>query len=498
MNSLTYKFLILLDGAWRRRYVIMLPIIILPLIGIAIGLLSPKQFNSHTSMLIQETANMNPFLEDLAVSSMMKERFNGLQTLLHSRHILGKVALDRKLITEESELKLIDETIETLSNGLSMSTIGRDVIRIDFQFNQSEGMKETLEIVSQHVIEELLAPERSSMKDSSYFLSEHIKFRREDLNKAETVLSKFKSLNSDGLPALQLANLSRIEALKQRLSEKEAEKAGAQRGLGGLDQQLSTTNPILGKIEEQIVKIRSELVLLKARYTDQHSLVKNSMRNLRRLEEQRSQLLSNTSQTVNADQLWAIASSTTMATEGESHQPLLISQLENLQLARSTVAMLEEETSSLRNMIIELEVKTSKSGIKEQKIKKLERDLDVKRELFNELLERYEMARLTSSLSVFEQDKRIKVIDLPFSPATPSNMPLTIFTVAGLIGGIFLGCGVSMLLELTDTTIRRISTLEKITSAPVLTRIPEFRNVLIPSPNITNTIFNGNKHIAIK
>ncbi len=27
MNSLTYKFLILLDGAWRRRYVIVMPIL---------------------------------------------------------------------------------------------------------------------------------------------------------------------------------------------------------------------------------------------------------------------------------------------------------------------------------------------------------------------------------------------------------------------------------------------------------------------------------------
>lgn len=63
--------------------------------GVVIGLLSPKQYVSHTSMLVQETSKMNPFLEDLAVSSQMKERFSGLQTLLHSRHILGKVALEQ-------------------------------------------------------------------------------------------------------------------------------------------------------------------------------------------------------------------------------------------------------------------------------------------------------------------------------------------------------------------------------------------------------------------
>ncbi|CZF81134.1 Chromosome partition protein Smc [Grimontia celer] len=471
MNTLTYKFLILLDGAWRRRYVIIMPILIFPLMGIAIGLLSPKQYISHTSMLIQETSKMNPFLEDLAISAQMKERFSGLQTLLHSRHILGKVAVERGYVKEDDSPQKLDEVIAQLSNGLNMVTIGKDVIRIDYRSNDPEGMKETLETVSDYVVEELLAPERSSMKDSSFFLSEHINKRREELDDAEAALSDFRSKHADGLPELQVANYARIEQLKQRLSEKEAEMAGAQKSLGGLDQQLSSTNPVIGSIEDQIVKIRSELALLKARYTDQHSLVQGALRNLRRLEEQRAQLVESTQQTIDTAQLWDIASSARMNGDSES-QPLLISQLENLQEARSKVETLEEETASLRKMILQLEEKTNMSGEKEQQIRKLERDLQVKRMLFEELLERQEKARLTSSLGVFEQDKRIKIIDRPYSPSTPSNLPIIVFAIAGMVGGIFLGSGLAVLMELTDTTIRRINTLESITGAPVLTRIP--------------------------
>ncbi|USH05094.1 chain-length determining protein [Grimontia kaedaensis] len=471
MNTLTYKFLILLDGAWRRRYVIIMPILIFPLMGIAIGLLSPKQYISHTSMLIQETSKMNPFLEDLAISAQMKERFSGLQTLLHSRHILGKVAIERGYVAEDDPPQRLDEVIAQLSNGLNMVTIGKDVIRIDYRSNDPIGMKETLETVSDYVVEELLAPERSSMKDSSFFLSEHINKRREELDAAEAALADFRSKHADGLPELQVANYARIEQLKQRLSEKEAEMAGAQKSLGGLDQQLSSTNPVIGSIEDQIVKIRSELALLKARYTDQHSLVQGALRNLRRLEEQRAQLVESTQQTIDTAQLWDIASSARMNGDSES-QPLLISQLENLQEARSKVETLEEETASLRKMILQLEEKTNMSGEKEQQIRKLERDLQVKRMLFEELLERQEKARLTSSLGVFEQDKRIKIIDRPYSPSTPSNLPIIVFAIAGMIGGIFLGSGLAVLMELTDTTIRRINTLEAITGAPVLTRIP--------------------------
>ncbi|EOD78781.1 Polysaccharide biosynthesis chain length regulator SypO [Grimontia indica] len=489
MNSLTYKFLILLDGAWRRRYVVMMPILIFPLMGIAIGLLSPKQYISHTSMLVQETSKMNPFLEDLAVSAQMKERFSGLQTLLHSRHILGKVALERGYVGEDDSPQKLDEVIARLSNGLNMVTIGKDVIRIDYRSNDPEGMKETLETVSDYVVEELLAPERSSMKDSSFFLSEHINKRREELDDAEAALADFRSKHADGLPELQVANYARIEQLKQRLSEKEAEMAGAQKSLGGLDQQLSSTNPVIGSIEDQIVKIRSELALLKARYTDQHSLVQAALRNLRRLEEQRAQLVESTRETIDTAQLWDIASSARMNGDSES-QPLLISQLESLQAARSKVETLEEETASLRKMITQLEEKTNMSGEKEQQIRKLERDLQVKRMLFEELLERQEKARLTSSLGVFEQDKRIKIIDRPYSPSTPSNLPIIVFAIAGMVGGVFLGCGLAVIMELTDTTIRRIDTLETITGAPVLTRIPFVKqeHPALPSPKDGNVI----------
>lgn len=462
--------------------------------GTVIGLLSPKVYQSHTSMLIQETSKMNPFLEDLAVSAQMKERFSGLQTLLHSRHILGKVALEREMISEDSTPKIVDETIEQFSESLSMTTVGKDVLRIDYRSNSPKGMKETLESVRGYVIEELLAPERSSMKDSSYFLSEHINLRREELDKAEVALTDFRSNHPDGLPKLQVANYARLQQLKQRLAEKKAEMAGAQKSLGSLDEQLSRTNPVIGRIEDKIVQIRSKLALLKARYTDKHSLVQGGLRNLRRLEEQRAELLESPQQILDSDKLWDIASSITLVKDAES-QPLLISQLENLQMARSKVETLQEETTSLQGIIQKLEIKTSTSGEKEQKIKKLERDLEVKRGLFHELLERYEMARLTSSLGVFEQDKRIKVIDSPYSPAAPSNLPLIVFTIFGLIGGIFLGGSLAILMELTDTRLRYIATLEAVTGIPVLTRIPKIKlkarqitdKAILPSQNLDVT-----------
>lgn len=100
MMGLKLRLYSILVAAWRRRYVIVTPIVILPIVGALIGMTATPIYRSHTSMLIQETAKMNPFLEDIAVSTMLKDRLSALSTLLKSRHVLYSVAKQEGLIDD--------------------------------------------------------------------------------------------------------------------------------------------------------------------------------------------------------------------------------------------------------------------------------------------------------------------------------------------------------------------------------------------------------------
>ena len=120
-----------------------------------------------------------------------------------------------------------------------------------------------------------------------------------------------------------------------------------------------------------------------------------------------------------------------------------------------------------------MERKSAAFGALESELIKLQRDLKVKRALYDELLNRYEMARITGSLSLFEQYKRVKVIDEPFEPGMPANLPAWIFAIAGLFGGLFLGTGLAILLEFADNSVRYRTQLEYITELPVLGSIQQ-------------------------
>lgn len=471
MSTLHTRIYLILAGAWRRRYTIMLPILIFPVFGMLLSVLSQKNYASHTSMLIQETAKLNPFLEDLAVSAMLKERISALKTLLHSRHILGAVAEERGLVNAQTTPAQHDQVINQLSGSLAINMVGKDLIRIDYTSDTPSGMKEMLESVSRQFVEQVLAPERSSMKDSSSFLAEHLHNRQIELDKAEQAMAEFIEQHAAELPELHLSNITRLSKLKQRLSERQAEMAGASRSLGGLSQQLSKTNPIVGVIEEKIIRLQGELALLRARYTDRHSSVLGALNKLKRLEEERQQLISSTDDNLTIEKLWAIGSNYQPGNNPEK-QPLLISQLENMQQTGAKVDGLREEIKSLKSIIRTLETQMSGYGENASELSKLQRTLTIKRDLYDDILLRFEKASITASLGVFEQDKRVKIIDRPFTPTSPTNQPLLLFIISGLFGGLFLGCGLAVILEVSDSTLRRKEQLETLTGVQVLSRIP--------------------------
>ena len=472
MNNLKLRLLSILNAMWRQRYVIVLPILILPLVGFGVSKLAPTKYDAHTSMLIQETAKMNPFLEDIAVSTMLKDRLNALRTLLHSRHVLYSVADELQLTRSDMPELEKEEIITDLSQRLSVIQLGKDFLKISLTSHTPAGMEQTLRSVSEHFIEQLLAPERSSIEDSSNFLKIHIDKRRIELEKAEEALALYMNENMQSTPEVQSQSLNRLASLKQNLAEKEAELSGVEKSLGSIDQQLSKTNPVIGRIEDQIIDIRSELTLLQAKYTNKHSAVQAKVRELDRLEKERTTLLEVTQPAMNSDQLWDIASSATL-NKLSNTQPLLVTQLHSLQLVRARFESLTEETKSLRTMIFELEHKANNFGENAKEMYRLKRQVEIKRQLYDELTERYEMAQLTGSLGVFEQNKRVKIIDLPFTPSMKSNMPTFIFILAGFAAGIGLGIGLAIVFELFDSSIKRKDEIEDILGVPVITVIPK-------------------------
>lgn len=464
----------IIAAGWRRRYTIVLPIIIMPFIAALVGVMSQKTYQNHTTLLVQETSRMNPFLEDFSVSTQLKERMTALKALLHSRHVLSSV-ID-EINGDISDKPTTEADIARLSSKLSVQLIGSDMVKIAYKDSNPSEMKRTLEVVSKHFLNKLLAPEKSSIGASEDFLKSQLERHHLALIAAENKLSAFKSENVDRLPEQYQYNVKTLRELGALREEKLASLAGAKAALKSLSTQLLKTNPMISSVEETIMARTAQLAILKSKYTDSHSKVITLTKELKRLESQRDSILKETNSLANTDieKLWQLATNLTDQYEGGIQRPLLVSQLEAIEQAKSRYQQLEQELVHVTARVDQLKANLEQFGATEQQLTELQRDIATNKQVYNDLLKRYEMAKVTGALGRFEESERIKIIDRPFVPVTPMTPPLSIYLIAGILGGLAIGLCAAFLLEISNTKIVKREIVENIVGVPVITRLPRF------------------------
>ncbi len=480
--------------AWRRRYMIVIPVLIMPIVGFGVSFMAPKFYEAHTTILLQDTSELNPILEDFSVSTSLEERQAALKILLKSRKVLGAVAEDMKYITKESTREEVDEQIDELSRSLSI-VFGGELVKIYYRSENKRDIETLLNTVTKHFLSLVLAPQKSWQKTSTSFLKEQVDRQRESLKISEQALADYKAQYALELPQLHQANVTRLSELRQALMEKQTDLAGAEAALEEFNNNLVQTNPVIGKLEERVIQTQTTLSMLRSKYTERHSKVQAAIRELERLELERQRLVaqSRNLQAEDIKRLWNLAASTPSGS-GENNQAqtnVLASQLQAVQDANAKVTSLRNEVKSLEKMSNELFAKVQSFAQVERNLVELERDFNIKQKLYDDFLNRYELARVTSDLGTYEESERVQIIDQPFTPSSPNKLPAALFIVAGLFAGLGIGTGLSAIAEISDTTLRLQETVEKMAGVPVLTRLPAMPHAPLLSYDSASDKFNG-------
>ena len=100
------------------------------MLALVAATITPKVYEARMTILVQEPAKLNPFLNDLSIGPDLKNRMEGLRALLHSEHILENVLRDIGIITEDTDAKQKQSMINVLSSSINVQLIGNDLIEL--------------------------------------------------------------------------------------------------------------------------------------------------------------------------------------------------------------------------------------------------------------------------------------------------------------------------------------------------------------------------------
>ena len=490
-------FLIFAYAAWRRRYLIAIPLLVMPVAGGFSGLSAPDRFSASMTLLVQEPAAINPFLEDLTISTDLKDRMDALVAQMGTPTALRAVAESSGWVTAAMPVAEQLQRIDALGRDMRIRLIGKEVVEISFASPQAAGLAAVVSAIGDRFTRDLLAPARSSVEASEAFLREERgRFERE-LAEAETQLGDFKAANAEALPALHLQNVEALAVTRERLAELRADLAGKEAQLGRNERRLAETDPVIGRIDKRIGEIEADLAGLLVRYTENHSQVRRARAEIAALQERREALR----QGVVAGQgrgwegedgterLWNMLSEATPETRS-----LLQDQLGALQDTKAEIDRLASQIASLEEREAALNERVRAFAEVERQIAALEREVAVKRELLARLSERFEMARVTGALGREAAPELVRVVDAPFDPVASDTLPLAFYIVGGIVGGLALGAGLAFGAEMLDTTITRPATIADLTGLPLLARLEPGAELML---QLRAAETDGGGHVAV-
>ncbi len=465
-----------LYAVYTRAKLFVIPLLVVPFVIILLTVTAQKKYINHATILIEESALLNPYLDDLSFSFDLSNRMAALRTLVISRKVLIAVAKETQLVPENATPAQIEKIHQELSQALSLSLVGDELVRVNFIWHEQSKMKLVLEKVVEKFIERLLAPTRASLDSSEQFFYQQLNSIRDELELSEESLAAFKSTNSNTLPAVLHSNRQTFDKLLSDQQQKTIVLSGAQAKLKALATKMGQANPILGRIEEKIIVAESELSFLKTRYTEKHSKVISKKRELQSIRNRQQSLLESAEDldSTNIEQLWQMANTLPSGKDNESS--VLVSQILKLEEAKNEVAQHQQEYDMLEQQVKLVGERLLVTSDVEKQLRKLERDYDVKQSLYKDMLSRYEMAKVTGKLVKYEGPDKVKTIERAYSPTQPINTSLVASIIVGLVLGVFTSSTIVFVATLFDSHLKDIQTIEKLSALEVVAILPIVKN----------------------
>jgi polysaccharide chain length determinant protein (PEP-CTERM system associated) len=460
-------------GAWRKRWHGMLAAWAVGLVGAVAILLLPEKYEASARVFVDTQTVLKPLMKDLAVQPDVELQLSMLARTLISRKnietVIANVDFQRELARPGGQEKLIDN----LMRAVKLDVQGRNLYRISYRDANPKRAEKLVSNLVALFVDTGLGDSRKDTEDARKFIDEQISVYEAKLSEAENRLKEFKMRNFGyavgGAKGDQFGQMSQISDEIRKL---QVDLRAAEQSRDSLRNQLTSENPTLTvpndaalaafaqrptELETRLDAQQRNLDDLLRRFTENHPDVIAARRLITQLQAQRSQELE-------AKRTLDAATAKTNAPTNPVYQRIRIAMTE----ADAQVAALRARVNDQQARLNELRNAAVKVPKLEAEMAQLNRDYDIVRKNYEQLVARRESAAIsgkvdeTSQLAVFKVVEAPRVATRPSFPNRTSMIPMLLLAALGT--GIVVAGGLAQLIPTFDD----IRSLREITKRPVL------------------------------
>ena len=446
--------------ARRRRWVLAALFGAILIAGLVLVLLMPREYTSSTTLLVEETDVIQPLLEGRTVPTSVVDRAAIAREVAFSAQSMDRILeTGGWLATSPGPLQRAQLSSQIVGRAdITNPVENPNLIRISYSDSDPERAQAVTARFGELIIEESLSTRSRESRAAFEFIDSQVDDYRTRLSDAEDRLAQYREAHPEVLLGDEENVARRISELQLQIDRSLMDQAEQQSQAGSWashvarEQSISTAETRTGPLQQRIAELQAERMTLAGTYTAQHP---DMVRLQAQIDDLQAQL-----------QRGGIPAAAAL--------PVAVSG--NIDRGRLTEARSRSVGTASRiatgNQLLQQELqRLSRVAALGGDLGHLTRDVQVNRDLYQDLLERRENARLSMNLDLQRGGLNFRVQEPAALPLIASSISRTQVAMGVLVLAILAPVLLLLAWLRFDPRVRVASQIETV-GLPVLGTIP--------------------------
>ncbi|QSP93666.1 lipopolysaccharide biosynthesis protein [Marinobacter salinisoli] len=451
-----------------RKWLALLIFVLVSFGVLLAGFLWPYKYTSETVIFIDDKNIIQPLMEGSAVTTEINDRASAAEELLWSRSVVEKIARDEDIFGEGAASvgqDKLEDRVAALRTNISVESRGDSYFSIAYKSQSPMRAFQIAQKTGQLFIEETSERKRTESRNAYDFINKQVKSYEVQLAAAEERLKQFLSENVEGTD--DEAN-DRMANLRSQLELAEMEKSELETRARSLESELGRLNPMIVQgqsadaYQNRISALEEQLDNLRLKYHDTYPDIVILREQLAELRKQRTRAIEQ--------------GEPTQSLAGEAVANPVYQEIQSeLSSTRANIQTVNTRILSYRRLLEEQADRMERIQGNNAQYAELTRDMEVNKEIYDDLLKRRERARVSMHLDVEGQGLNYRITEKAQFPLSATGPQFSMFAVAGIFLGLAAPFGLIAGLLQIDPRVRAREQLEEDVDIPVLVQLPEIK-----------------------
>jgi len=467
----------------RRLKVILIPALLAPLAGFLVSFAFPPKYTSRSLVMVDEQKVPEGYVKPV-VTEDLSQRIASMEQQVLSRNRLTPV-VDRFGLAKKG--KSIDDVVDEIQKNVTIEAVLPDITAarrkrpgqesnmpgfyVNFTWDNARDAQQICSELTSMLLAENLKARTQVAQSTTEFLTRQLDEAKKNLNDQDSKMATFKRQYMGQLPGDAENNLkilmglnSQLDANTQTLNRAQQDRSYTEsllaQQVAAWKSTQNATNP--QTLEQQLAALQSQLITLEARYTADHPDVVKTKNDIAELKRKLNEMNTAAAQTNDAS----------TDKEGVAEPPEIRQIRVQIHQYDAAIAQATREQKRLQNQIGLFQGRVALSPAVEEQYKALNRDYDTAQKFYDDLLAKKSQSEMQTDMELRQQGEQMRLLNPADFADTPSFPNRILFAGGGLGGGLVLGLGLALWLELRDKSIRTEQDVIAVLELPMLVSIP--------------------------